>query len=129
MIALDPNKYQKRPFAVIVNCDVDRLGRVGKEFGSRYALAKASGIPASTLQGYQAGSKPGMNALVTLARTVNVDLRWLLTGRGDMRPAGHMSGAAWADIVLAEQHDPGALLNIPVIVNFIPFSRNFLKRA
>ena len=65
-----------------------RLGRLIKEFGSRYALANASGIPQSTLQGYEAGSKPGMDALTRLARVGNVDLNWLLNGAGEMRPAG-----------------------------------------
>ena len=59
-----------------------RLQQLNKEFGSRYALAKASGLPASTLQSYEGGAKPGMEALLTLARVANVDLTWLLTGRG-----------------------------------------------
>ena len=55
----------------------DRLRQLVREFGSRYALAKASGIAQSTLQSYEAGSKPGMEALVRLAQVGNVDLNWL----------------------------------------------------
>jgi hypothetical protein len=62
-----------------------RLRRIIAEFGSRNALAKAPGIPASALQGYEAGAKPGMDALVLLARVGNVDLNWRITGKGEIR--------------------------------------------
>ena len=74
-----------------------RLSQIIAEFGSRYALAKASGIPATTLQKYALGSKPGMDSLVVLARVANVDLNWLLTGQGPMRGAGQLPGATLAD--------------------------------
>src|ERR1700732_4003792 len=77
-----------------------RLAQIIAEYGSRYALAKASGIPVTTLQKYTLGTKPGMDALVTLARSANVDLDWLLTGRGQMRGAGQLPGAALADVVM-----------------------------
>ena len=70
-----------------------RLQVLIREFGSRYALAKSSGIPSSTLQSYEAGSKPGMDTLLTLASVGNVDLNWLLTGNGEMRPVGLQPGA------------------------------------
>ena len=73
----------------------DRLRTLTREFGSRYALAKATGIPASTLQGYEAGAKPGMDALLTLARVGNVDVRWLMTGEGTMRAPGTLSARDW----------------------------------
>ena len=44
----------------------ERLAQIIAEYGSRYALAKASGIPMSTLQTYTLGSKPGIDALTTL---------------------------------------------------------------
>ena len=103
-----------------------RLRRLTQEFGSRYALAKASGIPASTLQGYEAGAKPGMEALLTLARVGNVGLNWLLTGEAEIRPAGLLPGAALADVLMVDQYELGTSLSIPVIINQIPFSRHVL---
>src|ERR1700747_1258231 len=84
-----------------------RLQLLTKEFGSRYALAKSSGIPASTLQSYEAGSKPGMEALLNLARVANVGLNWLLTGEGEMRPLGLQPGALLQDILLVDQYKLG----------------------
>src|ERR1700752_2397754 len=69
-----------------------RLEELIVEFGSRYALSKASRIAISTLQAYEAGSKPGLDALVSLARTGNVSLDWLLTGKGEKRPTGMLPG-------------------------------------
>ena len=54
----------------------NRLQKLIREYGSRYALAKASGIAQSTLQSYEAGSKPGMEALV---RSRKLEM-WISTG-------------------------------------------------
>jgi len=99
------------------------------EFGSRYALAKASGIPVTTLQNYATGSRPGIDTLTTLARVANVDATWLLTGRGQMRGDGQQSGALLADVLLVDQHDPNASLIHPTILNQLPFSRHYLERT
>jgi transcriptional regulator with XRE-family HTH domain len=106
---------------------VRRLQQVIREFGSRYALAKATGIPASTLQSYEAGSNPGAHALVRLARVANVDLNWLLTGKGEIRPAGLMPGAALADVLIVDQYEIGTSLSIPIIIGQVPFSRHLLE--
>ncbi|MGO9449647.1 MAG: helix-turn-helix domain-containing protein [Candidatus Binataceae bacterium] len=106
----------------------ERFQRLVKEFGSRYALAKSSGIPASTLQGYEAGSKPGMEALLTLARVGNVDLTWLLTGNGEMRPPGMQPGAVLKDFLVVSQYELGTALHGQIIVAQIPFSRDFLEK-
>lgn len=106
-----------------------RLRRVTQEFGSRYALAKASEIPASTLQSYELGSKPGMDALVTLAKVANVDVRWLLTGEGEMRSAGTLPGASLADVIMVDQYELGAALSSQIVVGQIPFSRHLLESA
>jgi Helix-turn-helix len=105
----------------------DRLRQVIAEFGSRYALAKSSRIPASTLQSYEAGSKPGMDALTTLARVANVDLNWLVTGQGAMRPPGLLPGAALADFVVVDQYEMGTALNMSVVIGQLPFSRHYLE--
>jgi Helix-turn-helix len=106
---------------------VQRLRLVIAEFGSRYALAKATGIPASTLQSYEASSRPGAEALGRLARVANVDLNWLLTGQGQIRPTGLIPGAAWADVLLVDQYEIGTALSMSIIVGQVPFSRHLLK--
>jgi transcriptional regulator with XRE-family HTH domain len=110
-----------------INDFAARLVQLTREFGSRYALAKASGIPASTLQSYEAGSKPGIDALARLARVGNVDLDWLLTGKGEIRPAGLVPGAVFADVLVVAQYELGTSLSIPTLVGKVPVSRNFLE--
>jgi transcriptional regulator with XRE-family HTH domain len=104
-----------------------RLRLLTHEFGSRYALAKVSGIPSSTLQGYEAGSKPGMDALLILARVGNVDLNWLMTGVGEMRPPGMQPGAVFQDVLMVDQYELGAALTMEMVIGQIPFSRHFLE--
>jgi hypothetical protein len=104
-----------------------RLAQIIAEYGSRSALAKASDIPATTLQKYTLGTKPGMDALVTLARAANVDLNWLMTGQGRIRGAGQLSGAALTDVVMVDQYDPKSSLAIPVLVKQLPLSRTDLE--
>jgi Helix-turn-helix len=105
----------------------ERLRQLIAEFGSRYALAKSSRIPASTLQSYEAGSKPGIDALTTLARVANVDLNWLVTGQGEMRPPGLISGASLADFVVADRYEIGSALSMSVVTGQVPFSRHYLE--
>jgi transcriptional regulator with XRE-family HTH domain len=105
-----------------------RLRQLIREFGSRYALAKASGIAQSTLQSYEAGSKPGMEALVRLAQVGNVDLNWLLNGIGEMRPTGVLPGAVFADILTVDQYERGTALSMEIVIGQIPFSRHFLEK-
>jgi transcriptional regulator with XRE-family HTH domain len=104
-----------------------RLQLLIQEFGSRYALAKSSGIPSSSLQSYEAGSKPGMDALSTLARVCNVDLSWLLTGNGEMRPLGSPPGALVKDVLMVDEYELGTALSMEMIVGQVPFSRDFLE--
>lgn len=105
-----------------------RLRQLISEFGSRYALAKSSGIAQSTLQSYEAGSKPGMEALVRLAQVGNVDLNWLLNGTGEMRPTGVSSGAVFADILMVDQYERGTALSMQVVIGQVPFSRHSLEK-
>ena len=104
-----------------------RLQELAEEYGSRYALSKATGIAISTLQAYEAGSNPGLEALVSLARTANVTFDWLLTGLGEKRPVGIPSGATLADVIMVDQYRPGSSMTIPMIVGQVPFSRHLLE--
>jgi transcriptional regulator with XRE-family HTH domain len=105
-----------------------RLRQLISEFGSRYALAKSSGIAQSTLQSYETGSKPGMEALVRLAQVGNVDLNWLLNGKDEMRPTGVLPGAAFADILMVDQYERGTALSMNVVIGRVPFSRHLLEK-
>ena len=100
------------------------------EFGSRYRLAKASGVPESTLQQYAQARNdlpPRADILLKLAQAANVSFEWLMTGKGQMRPAGIPSGAAFADVVMVELRDPRAALSMEQVLGFLPFSRPWLK--
>lgn len=105
-----------------------RLRELTREFGTRYALAKATGIPQSTLASYESGAKPGMDALTRLAQVGNVDLNWLVRGAGEMRPPGMLPGAAFADILMVDQYELGTAQAMRIIVGHIPFSRHFLEK-
>jgi transcriptional regulator with XRE-family HTH domain len=105
-----------------------RLRQLISEFGSRYALARSSGIAQSTLQSYETGSKPGMEALVRLAQVGNVDLNWLLNGMGEMRRPGVLPGAVFADILMVDQYERGTALSMQVVIGQVPFSRDSLKK-
>ena len=105
-----------------------RLRQLIREFGSRYALAKTSGIAQSTLQSYEAGSKPGMEVIVRLAQVANVDLNWLLNGTGEIRPTGVLPGADFADILMVDQYERETALSMQVVIGQVPFSRHSLQK-
>ena len=105
-----------------------RLHQVIQEFGSRSALAKVSGIPGSTLQDYEGGSKPGIDALLRLARIANLDLNWLIAGEGEKRPKGTLAGGLLADVLVVSQYQLGAALSMEQIIGYLPFSRFWLER-
>ncbi|MGO9060440.1 MAG: helix-turn-helix domain-containing protein [Candidatus Binataceae bacterium] len=106
-----------------------RFALLVKEFGSRYRLAKASGVSESTLQQYgQQEVPPRGDILFKLARAANVSVQWLATGEGEMRPAGLLPGVAFADVVMVELRDLHAALSMEQIRAFLPFSREWLER-
>ncbi len=108
----------------------DRFAVLAKEFGSRYRLSKASGVPESTLQQYaqvRSDLPPRADILLKLARAANVSLEWLMTGKGEMRPVGLLPGAALADVVMVEVRDPRAALQMEQILGHLPFSRTWLE--
>jgi len=106
-----------------------RLQELMVEFGSRSALSRSSGIAISTLQAYEAGSKPGLEALVALARTANATLDWLLTGRGEKRPTGMITGASLANVILVDQYQPGTSLSLEMVVGQVAYSRHVLENT
>lgn len=59
---------------------VARLQEVVRGFPSRAALAKAAGLPESSLQGYLKGMEPTRLALVAIARAANRPVEWLAQG-------------------------------------------------
>lgn len=54
--------------------------------GSINAFAKKCEIRESSIRGYLSGSMPGVDKAAALARAANVNLEWLATGYGEMRP-------------------------------------------
>jgi hypothetical protein len=56
-----------------------------------------------------------------------VDLNWLVTGTGERRPPGLVSGAALAHFVVVDQYETGAALSMSVITGQVPFSRHYLE--
>src|SRR5579863_8396687 len=63
-----------------------RLEEIIGGFRSRAALAKAAGLPPSSLQSYLEGAEPTRPALVALARAAEVSLEWLADDRGYKKP-------------------------------------------
>lgn len=63
----------------------DRLKlAIGSE--STNAFAKKCDIRESTIRGYLSGSIPGLDKAAVLAKAAKVDLTWLATGEGQIRP-------------------------------------------
>jgi hypothetical protein len=65
---------------------IKRLQEIIGEFPSRAALAKAAGLPPSSLQSYLEGTEPTRPALVALTRAADVSLEWLADNRGYKKP-------------------------------------------
>ncbi len=110
----------------------DRFEELVKEFGSRYRLSKASGIPESTLQQYaqaRTDLPPRADILLKLAQAANVSVEWLAAGKGEMRPVGLLSGAMFSDIRVVELRDMHAALSMEQIIGHLPFSRTWLQRS
>src|SRR5271167_1295936 len=105
-----------------------RFALLVKEFGSRYRLAKASGVPESTLQQYaEQELPPRSDILIKLARAANVSIEWLANGQGKIRAAGQLPGATFADVAMVELRDIHAALHMEQIRAFLPLSRWWLE--
>ncbi|WP_445157368.1 helix-turn-helix domain-containing protein [Halomonas sp. E14] len=79
--------------------------RLRQAIGSRSVLsfAKECGISDSLVRKYLAGSLPGLDKALTMARVAGVSLEWLATGRGSPEQAADSaakSGLGPADIDL-----------------------------
>ena len=55
-----------------------------------------------------------------LVRVANLDLNWRLTGNGQIRPPGLISGAALADVLMVDQYEIGTALSMSIIVGQAP---------
>lgn len=62
---------------------IERLRLLIDKVGSANALAKSAGVSQSGFQRYLAGGQPTRKVLIALAQAAQVDLQWLMTGRGD----------------------------------------------
>jgi transcriptional regulator with XRE-family HTH domain len=109
-----------------------RFALLVKEFGSRYRLAKASGVSESTLQQYaqqSADLPPRADILIALAHAANVSVEWLATGQGKMRADGQLPGATFADVAMVELRDINAALHMEQVRAFLPLSRWWLEHS
>lgn len=71
----------------------DRLRQVqGRE--SVNAMATRCGIPYTTLRQYFGGTEPSATNAAKIADVFGIDLEWLITGRGEIRPLGFEEDAA-----------------------------------
>lgn len=59
----------------------------------RSAFARECGLPEATIRQYLAGSVPGLDKVIQIARAKNVRVEWLATGEGprDIQPEGALS--------------------------------------
>jgi transcriptional regulator with XRE-family HTH domain len=53
---------------------------------SKGALAEHIGVPQSSVSRWLAGSEPRSDRLFEIAKFLNVDVKWLMTGEGRMEP-------------------------------------------
>lgn len=85
------------------------LFRLGIAIGATTpaALAKATGIPDSTIRKYLAGSSPSIENAALLAEALGVSLDWLasMPGAGPMRPTPSLKGRHpkwWSDTAVRD---------------------------
>jgi hypothetical protein len=64
----------------------ERLRDAVRRAGGNKVVAKAAGIPKTTLDGYLAGGEMRLSNAVALASVTGVSLEWLACGEGHMRP-------------------------------------------
>jgi len=62
---------------------IERLREMASMAGSVTALARAAGISQGGLQRYLKGGEPTRRVLISLARSCEVNLLWLMTGEGE----------------------------------------------
>jgi transcriptional regulator with XRE-family HTH domain len=63
-----------------------RLHDIVNDFPTKAALARAAGVPPSSLESYLEGVEPTRPVLVNLATAADVSLEWLACGRGEKNP-------------------------------------------
>jgi hypothetical protein len=77
----------------------ERLREAVNAAGGPLAVAKSSGIPISTLQGYLRGGDMKVSNLAALATACSVNIAWLVAGH---RPKADLQHASVASVALAE---------------------------
>ena len=72
----------------------DRLRKCADLAGSGDALSQKTGIPRNTLQTYLMGqAEPKIGRVVDIAHAAGVNIEWLATGKGPMRPTDEPQAA------------------------------------
>jgi len=107
-----------------------RFAKLVGEFGSRYRLARISGVSESTLQLYgRQEVPPRADILFKLARAAHVSAEWLATGMGEMRPAGLQRRWIPEDLVMIELSAVNASLGTHQVRPLLPFDNLWLKET
>jgi len=93
-------------------------------------FSKSSGISESVLRRYLSGdSDPGMKALIAIARVSNVNVLWLATGEGPMRPG---DAALDGEFALVPRYNVeasaggGAEISSEQVVDHLAFKRSWI---
>ena len=80
----------------------DRLRVIISECKSLSEFAKKSGITESLIRNYLLGkSLPGLDKLVAIAKTANIEINWLATGVGEIKRGGNRAAAVDVDLLEA----------------------------
>lgn len=77
-----PQKLKNPSFPSEPNLKLRLRLLIGTDYGDLRKFSKTTGIPYTTIQAYLSGAnRPSTSALQKMARTTNVDLHWLVTGK------------------------------------------------
>jgi len=132
-----PEKLASKPVKKVDNDFCDRIKQLIELAGSAEKLAKKSGVGARNISKYASGEvDPSRTRLVNLAKAMEINLLWLASGEGAMRPdmAGHPSsesihGAGYVHIPkydIVASAGGGALVHSEQIVDYLAFKTDWI---
>lgn len=122
------------------NCELDLQARLALVIGENVAaFSRKSGVGESLLRQYLAGSVPGLNKAVAIARAGGVCLDWLATGQGPMRAEEGLRDDPGAycvdregDFARVPSHDLSASMGGAAVedqaTDYVAFRRSWLSR-
>ena len=112
---------------------VERIKQITEGVSDRN-FAQSAGLNPSTFRSVKTGSSPTLETLLSICRAANVNVGWLATGEGPMRP-GEQDAQKSAEYVGIPRYD--ATLSAgngswnadrATLLDHIPFTPEFLRR-